>query len=225
MEQFEKPVRVMLVDDHAMVRDGVRVILESLGDYVVVAQAADGRDAVDRISESPVDIVVMDVAMPGMDGITATRLLHQRDPKSRIVMLSMHTSAAHVRAAREAGAAAYCAKQAGGAELVTALARVREGGNYVTTQAEPAREHSGGLTPRQTQILELVALSNTSKDIARRLGISVKTVESHRTALMRHLGVHDLAALVRFAIKTGLIRADQPAGASAPSLHQVAPAA
>lgn len=211
VESELRPLSLMLVDDHALVREGVRAVLSMAPGYQVKLEAASGKEALERLMASPVDIVLMDVSMPGMDGIEAAAQLRRQQPDIRTLMLSMHATEGHARRALEAGARGYCTKEGGKQELLAGLAAVRDGRTFVSPPLTPAGLGESGsrrLTRRQTQILELIALSYTSKEIARHLTISMKTVESHRTALMRQLDLHDLAGLVRYAIKTGLVGAD-----------------
>ena len=208
----------MLVDDHALVRSGLRLILEREGEFSVVAEAANGREACERASATALDGVVMDITMPVLDGIEATRMLRASHPRLPVLMLSMHATQIHVRRALDAGANGYCLKEAGHEDLQAGLRAVLRGETYLSpalshpSSATPVDRYTAGLTPRQRQVLELIALGHTSKEIARRLSISIKTVESHRTALMRFLNIHDLAGLVRYAIRIGLVSAvDDPA--------------
>lgn len=217
MESFDLTTRLMLVDDHDLVRDGVRATLERTGRYEICGEAGTAREALQRLDELQVDVVVMDVRMPGMDGIEAAGEVTRTRPHLRTLMLSMHASEGYARRAFEAGAAGYCTKQSGRAELLNALGAVRRGGTYFSPElgpgatAEPSAARR--LSPRQRQTLELIALGCTSKDIARQLSISVKTVESHRTALMRQLDLHEMASLVRYAVSIGLVPADaEPTG-------------
>lgn len=215
--------RLMLVDDHALVRAGVRMLLERDGGFEVVAEAAHGREAIDRLADRPVDLVIMDITMPQLDGIDATRHLRSAFPSMPILMLSMHSSQIHVRRALDAGASGYCLKESGHDDLLNGVRAVLRGETYITPALSHAMaadgaaldKYTAGLTGRQRQILELIALGDTSKEIGKRLGISIKTVESHRTALMRFLGIHDLAGLVRYAIRIGLVSASDESRAQA----------
>ena len=213
----------MLVDDHSLVRAGVRALLERGSEWDVVAEASNGREALERLTGTPVDLVLMDISMPVLDGIETTARLREEHPRLPVLMLSMHADQTHVRRALEAGATGYCVKEAGPDDLLVGLHTVIRGDSYVTpalaralTVDGPPDKYTAGLTGRQRQILELIALGNTSKEIAKGLGISVKTVESHRTALMRFLGIHALAGLVRYAIRIGLVTAfEEPRSALA----------
>lgn len=217
--------RVLLVDDHSLVRSGVRLLLERENEFAVAAEAGNGLHANQILAERPVDLVVMDITMPVLDGIDATLQLRERFPHLPVLMLSMHSDQVHVRRALDAGASGYCSKDGGHEDLLAGMRAVLRGDPYMSPALAQAMASTGaaldkytaGLTSRQRQILELIALGDTSKEIGKRLGISIKTVESHRTALMRFLRIHDLAGLVRYAIRIGLVRADdEPRPMTAP---------
>lgn len=197
--------RLLLVDDHALVRSGVRAVLETQPGFEVVAEAAHGREALDILTDRPCDVVVMDVSMPVLDGLEATAALRERWPETRVLMLTMHGTETYLKRALDAGARGFSVKTAPSGELIAAIELVLKGERFVSPRVLATGIGQDRLTRRQMQTLELIALSYTTKDISKELGISVKTVESHRTALMRHLDLHDLAALVRYAIRMGLV--------------------
>lgn len=200
-----KPSRLLLVDDHALVRSGVRRLLEAHPGFEVVAEAAHGKEALDLLADRPVDLVVMDISMPVQDGLETTAALRERAPGIPVVMLTMHATEPYLKRALEAGARGFCVKTAPSTELIGAIQQVIRGERYVSPRIPVVDGSPDRLTRRQLQTLELIALSFTTKEIAKELGISVKTVESHRTALMRQLDLHDLAGLVRHAIRMGVV--------------------
>lgn len=212
---------VIIADDHALVRTGLRLIVESLEGFRVVAEARDGREALALARRLSPDVMLVDIGMPVLNGLEALPLLRRHCPDTRVVMLSMHTGAQQVGAALRAGAAGYVVKDAAVAQLADALAVVAAGGVYVSPQvADHARatgqddegggtDPLGGLTQRQREILQLVAEGRSTRDIAGMLFISVKTVETHRAEIMRRLGIHDVAGLTRLAIRAGMISSDR----------------
>jgi DNA-binding NarL/FixJ family response regulator len=211
------PIRVLIADDHALVRAGVRALLERLSDVQVVAEASDGFEVLDLIEQHEPHLVLMDIAMPGLNGLEATRALAKKHPEVRVVVLSIYADEEHVHQALRAGAAGYLVKGAALAELELAIRAVAHGETYLSPPiSKPViaeylrRTHAEvnsveRLSPRQTEILKLLAEGKTTKQIALDLSISAKTVESHRAQLMERLDIHDLAGLVRYAIKTGLV--------------------
>jgi len=215
------PIRVVLADDHALVRSGFRALLRTIPDIEVVAEAGNGADALEQIAIHQPDIVLMDISMPGMDGLELTARVTQAWPKVRVMVLSMHANEKYVAQALRAGAAGYLLKDACTPELEIALRAVARGETYLSPaiakqvisgytrrpgEGEDAHEQ---LTPRQVEVLRLIAAGQTTKAIAQRLGISVKTVEAHRAQLMERLDIHDIAGLVRYAIRTKLLQADE----------------
>jgi DNA-binding NarL/FixJ family response regulator len=210
-------IRVLLADDHKLVRAGIRSLLERLPDLEVVAEASDGREAIRLVEEHEPQIVLMDLAMPELNGIEATRHLTKTFPKVRVLILSIYTDEEHVYQALRAGAAGYLMKGAATEELELAIRTVAEGETYLSPPVsklvimEYIRRTNVGFTSlerlssRQTQVLKLIAEGKTTKQIALELGISVKTVETHRSALMKRIGVRDVAGLVRYAVKIDLI--------------------
>ncbi len=213
-------IRVLLADDHTLLRAGVRALLEDLPGVEVVAEAADGPEALARAIELRPDVALLDIAMPGLSGLDVAARLARDCPEVRILILSMHKDEAYVRRAILAGAAGYLLKDADTGELGLALLAAARGETYlspaVTThlvadyrrQAAAEPGPSDGLTARQREVLRLVAQGRTTKAIARTLGISAKTVESHRAVLMERLGIHDVPGLVRFALRVGLIHSE-----------------
>lgn len=218
------PIRVLLVDDHELVRAGFRALLQTLHEVEVVAEAEDGREALRLIALHHPDIVLMDITMPGLNGLEATARAVKEFPSSRVIMLSMHANEDHVLLALRKGAMGYLLKNARLAELELAVRSVAQGDVYLSPAASrvvradyiqrvsqqvaaaaadplPAEQ----LTPRQREILQLLAEGNTAKQVAETLNISVKTVETHRAQLMERLGIHDITGLVRYAIRTGMI--------------------
>jgi len=213
-------LRVLLADDHALVRAGLRKLLESLPDVEVVGEADDGLTVLTLAAQLHPDLVLMDIAMPKLNGLDAAARLAKEHPQIRVLILSMHQNEDYVRQALRNGAAGYLLKDAAPAELELALKTLRRGETWLSpavskgvvsdyVQRLRGEETPGeALTPRQREILQLIAEGHTTKDIARRLDLSVKTVETHRTALMRQLELHDIAGLVRYAIRVGLVSVD-----------------
>jgi len=211
------PIRVLLADDHALVRAGIRALLEQLDDIEVVAEASDGREALELTASHHPDVALLDIAMPEMNGIEVARRIKQKHADVRVLLLSMHSNEEYVSEALASGAAGYVLKDASVAELDLAVRAVARGESYlspgvakqiVSGQVQPGGDTSSGLqrlTPRQREILQLVAEGNSTKQIAGKLGVSVKTVETHRAQLMERLDIHDIAGLVRYAMRVGLI--------------------
>lgn len=210
-------MRVLLVDDHTLFRQGLRTLLEKQGDVDVVGEAEDGRAGVKLTEELHPDVVVMDIAMKGLNGIEATRQIRQRWNRTQVVVLSMHLLESYVRQALEAGAAGYLLKSAAGNELVAALESVSNGGSYFSapvsrmivegyleTNRAATVEKLSLLTPREREVLQLIAEGNSYKEIAAELGISPKTVGQHRDRLMQKLHCRRTAELVKFALREGL---------------------
>jgi DNA-binding NarL/FixJ family response regulator len=213
-------IRVLLADDHALVRAGIRALLDKLDDVRVIAEANDGREALTLIETQQPDVIMMDVAMPGLNGLEATARIGQQFPQVHVIILSMHANEEYVLQALRAGAAGYLLKDATLAELQAALTTVMSGETYLgpalaqrvsTYEQRVGREASllERLTPRQREILQLMAEGHTTQDIALILNISPKTVETHRAQLMERLGIYDVPGLVRYAIRSGIIVSDQ----------------
>jgi DNA-binding NarL/FixJ family response regulator len=212
-------IRLVIADDHTVVLDGLDMLLESFRDVEVVGRARDGEEALRQIEAKSPDVVLMDVAMPGLNGIEAARRAAKQWPHSRILMLSMHADEAYVYESMRAGASGYLLKGADREELEHAIRVVAAGETYITPAVSSAvvdalaqRADSDNpsspldvLTSRQREILQLIAEGVSTKQIAVRLHLSAKTVESHRANLMARLGIRDVPGLVRFAMRTGLI--------------------
>lgn len=208
---------IVVADDHQIVREGIRKLLETRADFKVVGEASDGEEAVQLVLDHKPDIAVMDIWMPRLSGIDATRRIGKRGLSTKVVVLSMHASREYVEESLRAGAAGYIVKSAAAKELLDAIDAVRSGASYlspaVTQQVvtsiskAPDSPPSGisALTDREREVLQLVAEGQSSKEIAAILGISLKTVDSHRSNLMDKLEIHKVAGLVRFAIRSGLV--------------------
>jgi DNA-binding NarL/FixJ family response regulator len=215
-------IRVLLADDHTLIRGGIRALLESTGGVEVVAESGDGREALALIGEHTPDVALLDIGMPGLNGLEVTRRAAKESPRTRVVILSMHADAAYVKQALQAGASGYLLKGAAVAELPLALQSVMRGETYLTPRISQAvvqgflregqdQEPSAqeGLTKRQREILQLIAEGRSTKEIAHTLDVSVKTIETHRMRLMDRLGIHDVPGLVRFAIRAGIVSSDE----------------
>jgi DNA-binding NarL/FixJ family response regulator len=214
-------VRVLLADDHTLVRAGLRKLLESIDGMEVVGEAGDGLQLLEMVEKLHPQVVLMDIAMPGLNGLEATGRLIKAWPDIRVLILSMHQNAEYVRQALRQGAVAYLLKDAAPLELEWALAAVLRGETYLSPAVSKGvvsdyvhrlrseEQPADALTPRQREVLQLIAEGQSSKEIARRLDLSVKTVETHRTQLMKQLDIHEVAGLVRYAIREGLVSATE----------------
>ncbi len=198
-------ITVLLVDDHALVRRGFRRLLEDEPDIEVVGEAGNGTEAISLATELQPKVIVMDYAMPGLDGVQATNEIRRQVPESTVLMLSMHADENYRRNALEAGASGYALKNAIDVDLASAIREVANGGTYGLPTDQPNGEDEHELTPRERQILQLIAQGNSNKDIATLLGLSVNTVSVHRNNLMHKMRVHRTAELVLYAIRKGLV--------------------
>lgn len=202
-------IRILVADDHAIVREGLALILESSG-MLVVGEAGDGRDAIVLAETLRPDVVVMDIAMPELNGIDATRLIHERFPEIRVIVLSMHNTSEHVFRAMQAGARAYLLKESAGVGLVDAVRAVTRGERYfgegvdAPLAAQASRSPLDSLSPREREVIQLVVEGRTSAEIAELLSLSPKSIETYRSRLMVKLGVANLPALVKFALQHGI---------------------
>lgn len=216
------PLSIILADDHALVRAGIRTLLEKLPGVTILAEAGDGRETIALVHARQPDMVIMDITMPGMNGFEATTRIVQELPKIKVLILSMHTAEDYVLQALRAGASGYLLKDAATAELELALQAVRRGQTYlsptISTEVlarhrqhanDPRAEPTKSLTPRMREIVQLIAEGRSTKEIAFLLNLSVKTVETHRMHLMARLNLHDVAGVVRYALRTGLITAER----------------
>ena len=213
-------VRVLLADDHAIVRSGLRLLLEREPDLSVVGEAADGRAAVDWIAHQPADVAVMDVGMPGLNGIEATFQIARQHPHVRIVMLSMHSDETYVLRSLRAGASGYVLKESAENELIAAIRAVTAGKSFFSPKVrrllqqdhverlrrEGGEDSYGLLTEREREILQLISEGNSNKEIASRLSISVLTVETHRKRILDKLNLHGTADLILYAVRKGIIQ-------------------
>jgi DNA-binding NarL/FixJ family response regulator len=204
----ECKISVLLVDDHSLVRRGFRRLLEDDPEIAVVGEASDGHEAVDRVAELHPAVVVMDFALPSMNGAVATRLILKSSPETIVLMLSMHSEPTFVRTCLEAGARGYLLKNALDLELAEAVKRVAGGEIVLDPRLEKLSPDPGEsrptLTTRELEVLQLIVHGKSSKDIAAILGISANTIAVHRTNLMQTLGIHNTAELVVYAIRNGL---------------------
>jgi DNA-binding NarL/FixJ family response regulator len=210
-------MRVLLADDHTLFRDGVRSLLDRIQGVEVVAETGDGREALDLIDRVRPDVALVDIAMPGLNGLEVAARAAKASPATRVVILSMHAGEAYVAQALRAGVSGYLLKDAAAAELEMALHAVRRGETYLSPaiskhvvdgflgRATIEGDPLAGLTTRQKEILQLIAEGKSTKEIASILGVSVKTVETHRAQLMDRVGIREVAGLVRLAIRSGLV--------------------
>ncbi len=211
-------LRVLLVEDHALVRAGMRALLQKIDGLEVISDVGDGWEAVKSVQTDAPDLVLMDIAMPGLNGLDATSRIVKESPNTRVILLSMHANEEYLQQALQVGASGYLLKGAELAELELAIRTVGKGERYLTPAVakyaiEAYRGKSDGpsgplakLSMRQREILQLIAEGRTTKEIASYLNLSVKTVETHRSQLMERLEIHDVPGLVRFAIRVGLIQ-------------------
>jgi DNA-binding NarL/FixJ family response regulator len=210
-----KKIRILLADDHAVLRAGIRVLLEAQPDLEVIGEAGDGQAAVQRARELQPDVVVMDIGMPGLDGLAATRQILDSNPKTRILFLTQHENKEYVLPALKLGAAGYVLKRAEGDELLTAIRTVYAGGTFLdpaiagalvseVNRDEKTADPFDSLSEREREVLVLLAQGKTYQQIAEILFISPKTVDFHRVNIMRKLGLSNRAELTRFAIQRGL---------------------
>ncbi len=212
-------IRVLIVDDHALVREGIRMILGLHDDIEVVGEAADGLDAIDKVRSLDPDVALMDIAMPGLGGLEATLEVAKVSPRTRILVLTQHDNREYIYRFLKAGASGYILKKSVGTELVSAIRAVSKGEaflapsvattviqGYLERQVPGAEETSyQGLSDREKQVLKLIAEGHTSKEIADKLYLSIKTVMAHRSNIMEKLSVHSRTDLIKYAIKQGLI--------------------
>ena len=208
---------IVVADDHKIVREGIRKVLETREDFQVVGEASDGEEAFQMVLEKKPDVALMDIWMPRLSGIDATRRIGKRGLDTKVLVLSMHESRTYVEEVLRAGAAGYIVKNAAPQDLLNAIDAVCSGASYlsptITQQVVDAIARPGdavpsgvaALTDREREVLQLIAEGFSSKEIAGMLGVSLKTVDSHRSNLMEKLDIHKVSGLVRFAIRAGLV--------------------
>lgn len=211
-----KQIGLVIADDHTLLRDGMRALLDSTDGIKVVAEANDGLEVMEQVKKHQPDVVLMDIGMPRMNGLDATKLITQNYSNTRVLIISMHANEEYVLRALRAGAAGYILKESRKQELLHAIETVASGGTYLSPKVSrhvidnyvqsvgASKSPLEKLTPRQRETLKLIAEGRSSREIASMLDLSIKTVETHRTQLMERLDIHDVAGLVRFAIKSGL---------------------
>jgi two-component system, NarL family, response regulator NreC len=205
-------LRILLADDHETVREGLRMILNAQPDMQVVATAGDGREAITQAERMTPDVVIMDISMPGLNGLAATVQLTEKCPAAKVLTLTRHADNGYLQQLMRAGAAGYVLKQSRPAELLFAIRSVATGGKYLDSSmtppvvgkaAVPGPEPTTPLSPRETEVLRLIAWGNTNKEIASRLDLSVKTVEAHKANGMRKLNMRGRIDIVRYALLQG----------------------
>ncbi|HMB53362.1 MAG TPA: response regulator transcription factor [Thermoanaerobaculia bacterium] len=211
------PIRVLVADDHTLVRQGLVGLLEDSGECTVVAEAADGMEAVDKVAQSHPDVAVVDLSMPRLSGLEAVRRIREQHPQVRVLVLTVHEEEEYVLPIIRAGASGYLVKDSPVADLLAAVRTVAAGQAYFGPQAARVLAESHrrppdssddpyeDLTPREREVLHQVVEGATTKEIAKTLGISVKTAENHRGRMMDKLGLHNTAEVVRYAAKKGLL--------------------
>lgn len=206
-------IKVVIADDHRLFGEGIKSLFAQTGDYEVVAMAEDGRQAVELARRHKPDIVIMDIAMPGQNGIDATRSIGESCPDTRVVALSMHAERSFVLETLKAGAAAYLLKDEAFETLLDALAMVLDGGTYLPPRVSSLllqdlldEDEGQALTSREIEVLKLLSQGKSTKQIAKRLCVSVKTAESHRSNIMKKLNFKNLADLTRYAVRKGLVK-------------------
>ena len=211
-------IRIVIADDHALVRQGFRALLAAIADFEVVGEAANGREALKLVRALAPDVALMDISMPELNGLDATAQALHAQPQLKVIIISMHATEAYVLEALRAGASGYLLKDADAGELERAIRTVARGERYLAPsvshrlierfmraeRGEPVAA-AGALSPRQREVLQLIAEGRSTRDIADRLNLSVKTVETHRAQLMQRLEIYDVAGLTRYAIRIGLI--------------------
>ena len=211
-------IRILIADDHGVVAEGLKFLVEAQPDMQVVGTVGDGREAVRAAREAQPDVVLMDLSMPELNGADATRSILERDPKCRVIVLSMYADREYVRRALKAGATGYIVKRSAAKEVVEAIRAVHAGQRYLSPKVadvvigdyagEVSDDPLAKLSVREREVLQLVAEGRTGAEIAKRLSLSQKTVETYRARLVEKLGIRDVAGLVRFAIQRGLVSLD-----------------
>jgi len=219
MPEPGRPLRIVLADDHATVRQGLKLLIDAQADMQVVGEAGDGRAAIDRVEQFKPDVIVMDISMPGMNGLNATRTLKDLHPESRVVALTRYSDDAYLQELLRAGVAGYVLKQSASIELLQAIRAAAAGGQYLDStvtarvtdrflarDGTKARQPRPAATERETEVLRLIARGYSNKEIAAQLEISVKTVETYKARLMEKLGLRGRVDIVRYASEQGWLR-------------------
>jgi DNA-binding NarL/FixJ family response regulator len=218
-----RKTRVLLAEDHTIVRKGLRSLLETQAGIEVIGEAEDGREAVVQVEQQRPDIVLMDITMPGLNGLEATRQIKKRFPEVKVLILTVHSDEEYIRQILRAGASGYLVKQAAPHELISAIEAIQRGESYLSPSVskkvvQEYVQHATGsaeedscerLTDREREVLQLIAEGNSTRDIAELLHTSVKTAETHRARLMGKLDIHSTAELTQYAIRKGVISLDK----------------
>jgi DNA-binding NarL/FixJ family response regulator len=212
-------IKILIADDHTIMRDGIRALLSLQEDVEIVGEASTGQEAIEKASEFSPDLIIMDISMPGMDGLEATRRILKQNPKAKILILTQHDDKEYVLSAIKAGCAGYLPKRALGSELVSAIRAIYHGDSFLypsvaselikdyRSHAQVSDSHDQ-LTAREREVLKLIAEGHTSREIAEMLFISLKTVMGHRTKIMDKLGIHNRTELIKYAMRKGLVSLD-----------------
>ena len=212
-------IKILVVDDHALMRDGIGALLGLHDDIEIVGEASEGKEAIKKARELAPDVIIMDIAMPGMDGLEATRRIGKKIPKMKVLVLTQHDNREYILSAIKAGAAGYVPKRALGSELIAAIRTVYQGDSFLYPSAAAAliedylqqakgEEPYDRLTAREREILKLIAEGHTSREIADMLFISLKTVLGHRAKTMEKLDIHNRTELIKYAMRKGLVSMD-----------------
>jgi len=212
-------IKILVVDDHAVLRDGVRALLGLHDDLEVVGEASEGKEALAKAQELMPDVVIMDIAMPGMDGLEATRRIRKKHPKIKVLVLTQHDNKEYILSVIKAGASGYVPKRALGSELVSAIRSVKEGDSFLYPSAASAliedylqqtrdEDPYDQLTAREREIFKLIAEGHTSREIADMLFLSLRTVQGHRLKVMEKLDLHNRTELIKYAMRKGLVSLD-----------------
>jgi DNA-binding NarL/FixJ family response regulator len=211
-------IKILVVDDHALMRDGIKAMLSLHDDIEIVGEASEGKEAVELAEELHPDVIIMDIAMPFMDGLEATRRITKKNGKIKVLVLTQHNNREYILSAIKAGAAGYVPKRALGNELVSAIRAVHRGESFLYPTAAAVLiddyrqkadvEPFDSLTAREREVLKLIAEGYTSREIANLLFISLKTVTGHRTKIMEKLDLHNRAELIKYAVRKGLVNID-----------------
>ena len=212
-------IKTLIVDDHAVLRDGVRALLSLHDDIEVIGEASEGKEAIRKVQELMPDVVIMDIAMPGMDGLEATRRIRKKYPKIKVLVLTQHDNKEYILSVIKAGASGYVPKRALGSELVFAIRAVKEGDTFLYPSAAAAliedylqqnkdEDPYDQLTAREREIFKLIAEGYTSREIASMLSLSLRTVQGHRFTITEKLNVHNRTELIKYAIRKGVVSLD-----------------